>query len=106
MGTHDNAPIKEWITEITDDELEFCKEYMGYNGKTDSDFVWSLIRLMMASVADTAIILMQDCLELGKESRMNTPSMPYGNWQWRMQKDAITDALTEKIATLTELYGR
>lgn len=106
VGTHDNAPIKEWITEITDDELKFCKEYMDYSGKTDSDFVWSLIRLMMSSVADTSIILMQDCLELGKESRMNTPSMPYGNWQWRIKKGAITDALTKKIANLTELYGR
>ena len=106
VGTHDNAPIKEWLAGLTDEEEKFCKEYINFSGKTENDFVWSLIRLMLASVADTSIILMQDCLELGASARMNTPSQPYGNWQWRMRNGAITDALTKKIANLTELYGR
>ena len=45
---------------------------------------WELIRLAMASIADIAIIPMQDILGLGKEARMNRPSIAQGNWEWQL----------------------
>lgn len=105
-GTHDNAPIKAWIDEEDKKNIDFCKEYIGAKNCDDKDFMWSLIRTALASVADTAIVQMQDYLMLGKESRMNTPSTTCGNWQWRMKKGSLTKKLAKEIAGITQLYGR
>ncbi len=106
IGTHDNAPLLEWFKETDKDSLDFCREYINFYGKSDKEFLWALIKTMLASTADTAIMQMQDCLELGAGSRMNTPSTPCGNWQWRMKKGAATKALAKKLAVLSKLYGR
>ena len=75
-----------WIDELDEDTLEFCKKYID----SEDDIVWKLIKTAMASVSDTAIIQMQDYLELGSEARMNTPSVK----------------LAKKIADITCTYGR
>lgn len=44
---------------------------------------WGMMRSIWASVADFAIVQMQDLLGLGSEGRMNTPSTLGENWTWR-----------------------
>ncbi len=105
-GTHDNAPVKAWAKDISKDELKFCCDYIGCKTKSGSNFIWALIKTALASTADTAIIQMQDYLELGAESRMNTPSIPFGNWQWRMKKNILTQELSQKIGEITKIFGR
>ena len=39
---------------------------------------WPLIRAAAGSVAEMAIVPVQDLLELGSEARMNTPAVPRG----------------------------
>ena len=68
--------------------------------------VWEFIRAALASVSDTAIIPMQDYLELGNEARINTPSTLGDNWKWRMVKGQANDELAEKILDMSKLYGR
>ena len=102
VGTHDNNTILGWIEELDKDTLDFCKKYLD----TEDDILWKLIKAAMASVSDTAIIQMQDYLELGSEGRMNTPSILGGNWQWRMGKRNATKKLAAKIADITRTYGR
>ena len=102
VGTHDNNTVNGWIKELDKDTLAFCKKYLN----ADDDLVWKLIKTAMASVSETAIIQMQDYLELGEEARMNIPSISGGNWQWRMNKKALTKKLAEKIADITRTYGR
>ena len=65
-----------------------------------------MIRLAWASVSDTAIAQMQDFLELDSTARMNIPSTLGSNWQWRCDKDSLSDELAEKIAVITNLYDR
>ena len=60
----------------------------------------------LASVADTAIIPMQDVLSLPRRARMNAPSTIGGNWQWRMKEGAFSKTRQNKLKKLTELYGR
>ena len=50
-----------------------------------SEIHWDLIRLALASVADTAIVPLQDVLGLGSEARMNVPGRAEGNWGWRFR---------------------
>jgi 4-alpha-glucanotransferase len=64
------------------------------------------VRLAYASVAQKAVIPMQDFLELGSEHRMNTPGTTEGNWSWRIEKSALTPKLAVKIKRLAETYGR
>ena len=52
---------------------------------------------MLASVADTAIVPLQDLLGLGNEARMNLPNSSQGNWTWRFQDAALTEAHADRL---------
>ncbi|MDZ7729675.1 MAG: 4-alpha-glucanotransferase [Dehalococcoidia bacterium] len=77
-----------------------------YLGHPSGALLDALLRACYASVADTAIIPMQDVLGLGTESRMNTPSEATGNWAWRFSWDQLPAGRTNWLARITELYGR
>ena len=103
-GTHDNATLMEWKEEADPADIVMAGKYLGLN--EEEGFHWGVIRGGMSSVADLFVAQMQDYLALGKEARMNTPGILGGNWQWRMEKNAVTRELTKKIADYTVLYGR
>jgi 4-alpha-glucanotransferase len=67
---------------------------------------WDLIRLALSSIANQAIIPLQDILGLGNEARMNFPSTPEGNWEWRYQPQLLREELGDRLKNLTKLYGR
>lgn len=85
-------------------DLAFAKKYL--NVKRTSDLCECLIRTALGSVADTAIIPIQDYLGLGGAARINTPSTLGGNWEWRMEHDACTEELSKRMLELSLLYGR
>jgi 4-alpha-glucanotransferase len=61
---------------------------------------------VLASVANTAVVPLQDVLGLGTEARMNLPNSTEGNWSWRLKTGELTDQIAERLKKLTELYGR
>jgi 4-alpha-glucanotransferase len=61
---------------------------------------------VLASVANTAIVPLQDLLGLGTEARMNLPNSTEGNWAWRYESGVLTEALADRLKKLTQLYGR
>jgi 4-alpha-glucanotransferase len=67
---------------------------------------WVMIRALLASVAETAIVPLQDVLGLGSEARMNTPATLGGNWRWRFREEALVPGDAERLARLAMLYGR
>lgn len=103
-GTHDNDTLMGWVETAKPEDVRYAREYCRM--PDDEPFNWGLIRTAYESKADMAIIPMQDLLGLGKESRMNTPSVLGGNWTWRVTKDALTDELAGKIRSLAERTGR
>ena len=104
VGTHDNAPVLQWKDEADPAEVDMAVRYLGLN--EEEGFHWGMIRGGMSSVADLFVVQMQDYLGLGAQSRMNTPGILGGNWQWRMKEGQIDQALTEKIAETARIYGR
>ena len=104
IGTHDNNTLGQWLAETDTDSLALAREYLGLNHK--EGYAFGMLRGGMASPSELFVAQMQDWLVLGAESRMNSPGLLGGNWQWRMKPGAITPALTKKIARMTELYGR
>lgn len=97
-GTHDNETIVGWLktrkpTAVPDPLSRFI---LG-----SEPVHWQLIDAVLQSASDTAIIPMQDLLGLGDSARMNIPGQAKGNWMWRMDDHAITEAITNKLRTLT-----
>ena len=105
-GTHDNDTTLGWYQKLSRKSKRFCKQYTDINTRNPQKVKWTFIRMAFASVADTAIIPMQDILGLGSEARINTPSTLGDNWKWRMKKEAFTEELAGELCEMTKLYGR
>lgn len=113
-GTHDNDTTVGWFNSKTgtastrtaeqiDRERDFCKKYLDTDGR---EIHWDFVRAVLASVANTAVIPLQDVLGLGTEARMNLPASTSGNWAWRFRKNALTQKLSGRLRGVTELYAR
>lgn len=105
-GTHDNNTVRGWYaSEAGEEGRERLRRYLGR--APDPDGVhWDLIRLALGSVADTAVIPLQDLLGLGAEARMNRPAHGEGNWRWRAPADPLPGAAAARLAEMTRVYGR
>jgi 4-alpha-glucanotransferase len=111
-GTHDNDTTVGWFAALDDEsgtpeaknaEREFCLKYLQSDGQ---EIHWDMIGAALSSVADTAIIPLQDVLGLGSEARMNLPASGSGNWRWRMKPGAMSDDLADRLKSLTQNHGR
>lgn len=94
-GTHDNATALELLNKMTDEQFKVFKkrlraalatENVAYPFVTREQAVWALCLCVLASPANTAVIPVQDLCAMGGECRMNIPSTPSGNWQFRLEK--------------------
>lgn len=102
-GTHDNDTTRGWFENAPREEREFALKYMGAGGR---EIHWDMIRLAFSSVANTAIVPLQDPLGLGTEARMNFPSRASGNWTWRYTADMLTDDIAARLRMLADVYDR
>jgi 4-alpha-glucanotransferase len=113
-GTHDNDTTVGWwhstasagSTRSEADiqkERQFTLKYLRTDGE---EIHWAFIETVMASVADTVLIPLQDVLGLGTEARMNLPGKPDGNWQWRHRAGALNSGHERRLKGLTSLYDR
>ena len=103
-GTHDNDTTRGWYTTSDPEQQELIDKYVGICCSQSA--TWELIRLAMQSVADTAIIPIQDYLDYGSAARINTPSTLGGNWCWRLVPGELTEELGAKMKEFARLYGR
>jgi 4-alpha-glucanotransferase len=67
---------------------------------------WELIELALSSRAALAMIPLQDVLELGSETRMNTPGRAKGNWLWRLEKGQLTQRHATRLQAVTAAARR
>ena len=104
-GTHDNTTTRGWLDTQEPEVLQLAKDYLGFEAVEDGP--WAFIRGALESVADLAVIPLQDYLGLGGECRINTPSTVGGtNWRWRMSPEDMDEELAGKMARLSLIYGR
>lgn len=102
-GTHDNDTTVGWFATLPDGERQIVQTYIGADGH---DIAWDFIRLAFTSVANTAIVPLQDVLSLGTDSRMNIPGHAGGNWGWRYREELLTDQRAAALQRLTAVTGR
>lgn len=106
-GTHDNDTIGGWWEALNQEEKTNALSYLSLN--EEDEISWALIQRVLASVAQTTIIPMQDVLGLDSSARMNTPATQSGNWGWRIASSVSFDGLQREADRLREMnlmYGR
>ncbi len=109
VGTHDNdTAIGWWEQDASDQVKQSVARYLGYDSPNQiQEINWALLRLAYASIADLAIVQLQDVMGLGHESRMNDPSTPVGNWRWRYtSSDQLSPELAQRLLNCTRTYSR
>jgi len=102
-GTHDNDSTRGWYAGAPESERRSARRYLGTDG---SHIAQDLMRLAFSSAANTAVVPLQDVLDLGSEARMNTPGFPDSNWAWRVRSDQLDQQHATSLADLTSTYGR
>lgn len=102
-GTHDNNTTRGWLKSTTKEERRNIWKYYKRNRS------WALDRIIeatWASVAEMAIMPMQDLLRLDAKGRMNTPGVTNGNWEWRFSWKQLRNSRRDFLKRMTEKYNR
>ena len=104
-GTHDNDTTRGWFRTLSKLERKNLRDYTPH--KVNSQNVhFVLHRMALNSVAQLAIIPLQDILGLGSNAKMNIPGTTKGNWSWRISFEEIPWERTLELRHLNSLYGR
>jgi len=104
-GTHDNNTIRGWYRQEGSRHHQQIEQYVG-QALTEDDIHIVMGRLAYASVANIAILPMQDVLGIDELGRMNTPASGDNNWQWRLLPGQITDDAENRLIEWVKLYHR
>jgi 4-alpha-glucanotransferase len=112
-GTHDNDTTSGWfhggVQSSTMNEKQRKEEQeraLKYTGTDGREINWDFIRLVLSSVANTAIVPLQDVMGLDGTARMNTPATTSGNWEWRFTDSDKLDRGWNRLREMTSIYGR
>ncbi len=104
-GTHDNNTVLGWWYQeaLPAQQQEFldCVEKYGIPEPN-----WAMIQLGMDYKAHTFIVPFQDVLGCGASARMNTPSVPTGNWRWRCTEKDLRGANWDRLRSITKHSSR
>ena len=60
------------------------------------DMMKKIIKKIKLKIKSEKGFTMQDLLKLGKSARMNTPGVPSGNWEWKL--DGLNDDVFKNFA--------
>ena len=105
-GTHDNNTTVGWfLNDLTSKVRRQITSYIGHPINERNIHI-ELSRLAYASVAQAAILPLQDVLGLDKNARMNTPASVSGNWQWRFKQGALKKSVERRLQQWVKLYNR
>ncbi len=105
-GTHDNSTVKAWFQK--DAKAADKKRVSDYSGHdlTEENVHEVMTRMAYMSVAQLAVVPIQDILGLGAEAIMNKPSTSSNNWEWRLKPKLFNKREAQNLKKLVQLYGR
>lgn len=102
-GTHDNDTSVGWYNSAPEVEQHRARVYTRSSG---DEIHWEFIRLAMYSVADQAVIPMQDYMGLNEHHRTNIPGTSSNNWLWRYTNQMLSEVDKERIIELVKNTNR
>ena len=115
-GTHDNEPLRMFIESM--DKLqrkdfenileEQCLTLdVPYLTESIEDECETVVRLLMASKANTVIVPMHDILCFGQEARLNAPAtVSSQNWTFRFLDSDFKRLKAKRLMEMTKEYNR
>ena len=104
-GTHDNNTTLGWWSAASEETKARARKALGMPERSE-DVMPYILCAAFCSVADTAIVPMQDWLDLDAECRMNFPGTVGGNWLWRMAPNPDYRAVACHIRKLNRMSRR
>lgn len=111
-GTHDNNTLYGWLWEILPHERDHALRYAGFpggdwmSGGTQNAACRSLIRALWASAANTVVVPVQDLCAFGKDTRMNVPGVPQGNWMFRLSPEQMAGLDAKWLRSMNDTFYR
>ncbi len=94
-GTHDNDTALGFILGMDERQFTVFKRQLSealwsegvvYPVTSRQSAALALVRCALGTKSDIAVVPIQDILSLDNSARMNTPSTPTGNWQFRLDE--------------------
>lgn len=115
-GTHDNMPLYQYILDLDANAFETLKEGvlreakgLGVtpHGLDAKGLEQTIVEMAFASLANTAIVPLQDLLCQDGTTRMNLPStVSTDNWSYRCKREYFSDDLANMLASYITKYNR
>lgn len=94
-GTHDNDTTQGWFTSLDAEQQAAVMSILNIEDAAQVDA--AMIRTVLDSHANMAVIPLQDLLGLDSRARMNTPGTMEGNWLWKFRWQDIPDELASNL---------
>jgi len=89
-GTHDNDTTAGWFNSLQRHERDYVFTIL--QSEPRNDIAHCLIETALYTKANTAVVPLQDILQLSSEHRMNTPGEKQNNWSWRFKWQQLNDS--------------
>lgn len=105
-GTHDNNTLLGYLYELEPNAKRIFLDYCGYSGDDLGEGVRAVLRELIGSVADVAIMPIQDLLGYGKDCRMNTPGVSEGMWLFRVTDEQLSAIPADWLRRMNHIYRR
>ena len=102
-GTHDNDTTLGWYLHLDPGTREQVDYFLRAG---PGQMPQAMIHALLGSVAQLAVVPMQDLLGLGSEARLNTPGSSVGNWSWRLPDGSLTAELAQRCARQNRVFAR
>jgi 4-alpha-glucanotransferase len=102
-GTHDNDTTVGWAQGLDEHTAHVAQEVLSCARQEIPD---AMNRAALASVANLAVIPLQDLLGLDSQARMNTPGTTVGNWSWSFEWEQIPSDFQQRWLQHNQGYGR
>ncbi len=103
-GTHDNDTTVGWSRQLDPERSARAQLYLA---AADASIPEHMMRACLGSVAQLAIIPLQDLLQLDSSARFNTPgTASERNWSWRVPEGCLTGPLAAHYRSWNEVFGR
>ena len=102
-GTHDNDTTLGWYHATSEDSRDHFRRFTASDGDAAP---YHMMLCAYRSVANLAVVPVQDVLGLGSDARMNVPGVATGNWRWKLVPGQLDPGASRMLREMAWTTGR
>ncbi|MES3161386.1 MAG: 4-alpha-glucanotransferase [Halorubrum sp.] len=103
-STHDTDTWVGYYEDLPAEQRDCLQYNLGIGDEKPIE--WAILDDVWGSEAVLAMTTVQDLLGLGSEARFNEPGTVEGNWEWRVERDALSEQLAGRLRELGAVHVR